>query len=264
MPRLHSGPDFVVDDAQLGHFNRHPVFFGARDADFGAALVRLLRLPPDEQAPVALPPEHLADGRECPRAGATSPSLRRLDASRVEVLREGPEALSSGVTTEDLADNLRFLLVDPVLDPRASIAVLHLDVVVPEDAAADVETFSRLRHQVLVGPLADLFPLELGGEVPDIDHELVDGTVDRHLLVREVIEEPDASIEQVLDEQRGAVRVAAEAGFVAHHNYIERAAFGGVEHGDESGPLLELSAAVIGVDEDVLRGELAALVGDVA
>nr|WP_235880381.1 hypothetical protein [Polyangium aurulentum] len=211
MPRLHGAPQLVIDDPQLGHLDRHPVFLGARDADLGAALVRLLALAPDEQAAVALAVEHLADRREGPRARPTTPRLGRLDPAHVEVLREGSEALACRIAAEDLADHLGLLRIDPVLDAYTPVAVLHLDILVSVDPSADVEALARLRHQVLVGPLADLFALQLGGEVPHVDHEFVDGAVDRHLLVREVIEKPDVGIQQVLDEQRRAVRVAAEA-----------------------------------------------------
>ncbi|XXS02825.1 hypothetical protein WMF44_22330 [Sorangium sp. So ce426] len=113
-------------------------------------------------------------------------------------------------------------------------------------------------------PLADLLPLELGGEVAHVDHELVEGAVDLHLFVSEVVEEPDAGIEEVLDEERRPVGVAAQARLVAHDDGIEGVALCRVEHRDQPGPLLELGATVIGVDEDVLGGECSALLCNIA
>jgi len=54
----------------------------------------------------------------------------------------------------------------------------------------------------------------------------------RGRFVGEIVEKLDAGIEQVLDEQRSAVRVAAQAGLVAHDDDVESVTLGSVEHRD--------------------------------
>ncbi|XXX82585.1 hypothetical protein WMF30_27915 [Sorangium sp. So ce134] len=112
----------------------------------------------------------VADGGAGSGAASTSPGA--LGAAGVEVLRDRSKPFAGGVPPEDLADDLRLLLVDLVLDAYAPVAVLDLDIVVAVDPAADVEPAPGLGQEVLVRPLADLLPLELGGEVTHGEHNL--------------------------------------------------------------------------------------------
>ena len=105
---------------------------------------------------------------------------------------------------------------------------------------------------MLVRPLADLLSLQLRAEVAGRDEELLDRPVEPYLLVREVIEEAHASIEEILDHDPGAEGVASDPGLVADDNDIEQLLLCGIEEGNEAGPLLELGPAVVVIDEDVL------------
>ncbi|MEI9950645.1 MAG: hypothetical protein WDO74_17115 [Pseudomonadota bacterium] len=146
------------------------------------------------------------------------------------------------------------LSVDRILDVHTPIAVALFNVVVPITAATDVEPASRLVQQVLVRSAADLLPLDLGGVVLHHSEQLRRRVVQLNALAAHVIKELTPGVEQILDPQRRAVHVAAQARLVSGHEYVERVGLGRVEHANELGALLELRAAHGIFDVDVLRG----------
>ncbi|MGO9836342.1 MAG: hypothetical protein ACLP1X_19245, partial [Polyangiaceae bacterium] len=92
----------------------------------------------------------------------------------------------------------------------ATLALTHFDVVVSEDAAANVQPFAGLDHERLGRALASLLALKLRGVVLRGEDELLCGVVDADFLARRVEDQLHAGVDEVLHEKAGPQHVAAK------------------------------------------------------
>ena len=121
-----------------------------------------------------------------------------------------------------------------------------------------------LPEQGVIGALAGLLPLHLGGEVGQREHNLVRRTVERALAIIEVEEDPHAGVHDLHERVGRLDLLAAEARFLGHDEHPERrAGREGVHQPDEAWALDELGAADAIVDEDVALIDDPALAGGV-
>jgi len=119
------------------------------------------------------------------------PSAFSVFAIRV---RPSPSAQNSKIRNDG-----RLIGVHPTDDVQSTATLGDIDVVVPEHAATrDVERLGLAGHRI-VGPLAGLFPLHLGREVRERQHDFIHSVVERALAVLEVEEHPDARVHDSLE-----------------------------------------------------------------
>ncbi|HVW28907.1 MAG TPA: hypothetical protein VHC69_26260 [Polyangiaceae bacterium] len=146
---------------------------------------------------------------------------------------------------------------------KTPLRIANFLVLVPVDATPDVEPSTCLDQKMLARALADLLALELGRERSDGDQHLVRRARELHLLVVEVVEHMNPVLDQVLENQPGPMHVAPESGFIAQHDCIESARFGGVQHRDQPRPPFEFGTTDSVIAVDVLARDAPAFPFDV-
>jgi hypothetical protein len=102
-------------------------------------------------------------------------------------------------------------------------------------------------------PLLPSLPLHFGGEAGQPKQDLLGGRVERPLLVSEVVEDPHAGIEDLLDDVRRLDLLSPEPALLAHDEHLERGARPKrVQQPRQPRPLPELGPTDPIVHEDVL------------
>ena len=142
-------------------------------------------------------------------------------------------------------------VLPPALPVSARGRAEHLDVVVPEDAAAGDVARPRLPDHRVIGPLAGLLALHLGSEGRQREEDLVHGVVEGPLAVLEVEEDADAGVHDVLERPARLDRLAAEARLLRHDENLEgRPRLERIHQAEEARALQKLGAGdpVGGVD----------------
>src|ERR1017187_3479932 len=167
--------------------------------------------------------------------------------------------MSPRIPCEDFTDDLGLSLIHLVLHTHAPPFLYDSSVVVPVASATNIRPHLRLVLQVFARSLSSLFALQLRGKKTCRHHELTHGTVDKHLLFREVIEEPSPRVEQILNYQGCPVLISPQPRLVPAHHDLELIVLGRVQHRDQSGSLLEFSSADGVVHVNMLLGKAPAL-----
>src|SRR5262249_55283316 len=151
--------------------------------------ISLLETPVDNDTPVRLIAEHVADAHGTPSGRAPRPRPWSRAMVSVQRLGETAEPLDGSVLEEDTANHRGFGFIGSTLH-----VICRANVIVPEEPTTGDVPGPGHAVERIGGPLAGLLPFHLGGEVLDLLDEFARGVEQIRLAVFQVVGNADPGV----------------------------------------------------------------------